>query len=46
VANLLPHNYIENIGSDFVEISVAGFTIMDNISDSLTNAQDVAANCN
>jgi len=37
---------IENIGSDYVEVSIAGYTIMDNISDSLTNAQDVAANCN
>ena len=37
---------ITNIGSDFVEITIQGNMYMDNIVDTLTEVQDVAANCN
>lgn len=37
---------ITNIGSDFVEITIQGNMYLDNIVDTLTEVQDVAANCN
>ena len=37
---------ITNIGSDFVEITIRGNMYLDNIVDTLTEVQDVAANCN
>ena len=37
---------ITNIGSDFVEINIRGNMFLDNIVDTLTEVQDVEANCN
>ena len=37
---------ITNIGLDFVEITIRGNMYLDNIVDTLTEVQDVAANCN
>ena len=37
---------ITNIGSDFVEITIEGNMILDNIVDTQTEVRDVAANCN
>ena len=37
---------ITNIGSDYVEVTIRGNMIMDNIVDSQIEVRDVAANCN
>ncbi|EDP70802.1 hypothetical protein FBALC1_08583 [Flavobacteriales bacterium ALC-1] len=37
---------ITNIGSDYVEVTIQGNMIMDNMVDSQTEVRDVAANCN
>ncbi|MCC1485107.1 hypothetical protein [Winogradskyella immobilis] len=37
---------ITSIGSDFVEINIRGNMFLDNIVDTLTEVQDVEANCN
>lgn len=37
---------VTNIGSDFVEVTIRGNMILDNIVDTQTEVRDVAANCN
>jgi hypothetical protein len=37
---------ITNIGSDFVEVTIRGNMVLDNIVDTQTEVRDVAANCN
>lgn len=37
---------VTNIGADFIEITIKGHMILDNIVDTQTEVRDVAANCN
>lgn len=37
---------VTNIGSDFVEVTIRGNMVLDNIVDTQTEVRDVAANCN